>query len=106
MRRQSQRANIAERIISEIVAEERGIPITVVREDKRARRESYVAFAVKRHITIATARFIINSHHDPDSLSDEQIKSCADYLAEVKESAKRARIIERATAHADEVGPA
>ena len=71
----SRRNGRGEQLISELLAEELGIPIAEVRAKKKARRARAVALATKLHLSVADASWLIcicdGGIHVPEEMTKE-----------------------------------
>jgi hypothetical protein len=90
LRRQSRRNGRVEKVVSELISEERGIPIAEVRAANKARRARTVALAVKLHLSVSDAFWLINIAKDGPYVPEEMTKEHADRtLAEMRVLAAR-----------------
>jgi hypothetical protein len=90
LRRQSRRNGRVERVIAEILSEEYGIPIEEVRAKHKAQRVRTVALAIKLHLTVSDASWLINIAKGGPYVPEEMTKEHADRtLAEMRVRAAR-----------------
>lgn len=78
----SRRNGRGEQLISELLAEELGIPIAEVRAKKKARRARAVALAIQLHLSVADASWLICICDGGIYVPEEMTKEHADQTLE------------------------